>query len=431
MSNKVSAITGVFDDTTGALKSISRDCGGASTGTPTPIAALSAAQQAAIDAGGSSVVVNSSGVLVDKNLSPVSGGTKTAPAYSGRLIAPGDSYAVGTGPASQSDRMTAICAGILGLTESNIAVGGVVIERIMDQQVASYAIQAGDLIPMMCGFNNVRFGGSTEANETSYITACTSVLGWLALPDAKKVFSQVDSSTLNSAQITYGGTWVASGNGRGAAATSRAGATSVVNGSYAQATLAGNTVYILISGQYGFSSKITVTIDGVTPASGVMDVSPAIAIPDTGGGVPQPVLLRFPGLSDGAHTVRITHAGTAGQYIWFGGFAAFNYNDTDLPIVVAAGPAMMTAAGYAVNGTTPPSNLGGSTATRRYQQLTERCVKVLRSDGLFVRYVDLDAAIKVSDAMIGADFVHALSLWHRIAGITLAAAAKRKTFLLV
>jgi hypothetical protein len=73
MSNKVSAITGVFDDTTGALKSISRDCGGASTGTPTPIAALSTAQQAAIDAGGSSVVVNSSGVLVDKNLSPVSG----------------------------------------------------------------------------------------------------------------------------------------------------------------------------------------------------------------------------------------------------------------------------------------------------------------------------------------------------------------------
>jgi len=74
MSNKVSAITGVFDDTTGALKSISRDCGGASTGTPTPIAALSAAQQSAIDAGGSSVVVNASGVLVDKNLSPVSGG---------------------------------------------------------------------------------------------------------------------------------------------------------------------------------------------------------------------------------------------------------------------------------------------------------------------------------------------------------------------
>jgi hypothetical protein len=73
MSNKVSAITGVFDDTTGALKSISRDCGGASTGTPTPIAAISPAQQAAIDAGGSAVVVNASGVLVDKNLSPVSG----------------------------------------------------------------------------------------------------------------------------------------------------------------------------------------------------------------------------------------------------------------------------------------------------------------------------------------------------------------------
>jgi len=212
MSNKVSAITGVFDDTTGALKSISRDCGGASTGTPTPIAALSAAQQAAIDAGGSSVVVNSSGVLVDKNLSPVSGGA----ALQGKFVLAGDSFSDICGGLRPNGTVADIMANSwfwwanaaagapLGPSDwVNAGVTGNTTADLLVRWNADVAAQAPKGIHLLIGTNN--FNSTTTGTIAADVAvAKTDLLALIA--KAKALTPLVIVGTLPGRGVAWGAT---------------------------------------------------------------------------------------------------------------------------------------------------------------------------------------------------------------------------------
>jgi hypothetical protein len=368
--------------------------------------------------------VSSTGSILGADGAPVSGGgwkTPVAPNGSSKLIWPGDSYGVATTVSSPSRRMSSLTAAALGLTEQNISVAGVVLERIWDQQIGSNVLTAGDTIGMMCGFNNVVWRGTDEATLSNYLTSLVGTLAWLGLPDSKKKFTQVNSTTLNTADFTFTGGWVPSVNGKGSAAQSRCGAQTVETNATAQCTVTGDTVYVFTTAQHPWRSKCYISIDGArVGSSGVSNIVPAATMPD-GGQQPQIVVHRFSGLSSGNHTVKITTTENS-AYTNFPGVAGFNAADVDLTRLLIAGPPLMTATGYTQGAGGSPQ--GSPTAARLYQQQTMRAVEALKNDGLFLRYVDVDAAIKVSDDMISGDFIHALDLWHALAASAFISAAK-------
>lgn len=333
-------------------------------------------------------------------------GAKTAPALTGALNAIGDSHTFGAGPSTTAEGFAYRLAAYLGKTANNTAVGGSIVDRWLEQQCGSIALAAGDLTVMLSGNNNATYYGVDDAALENYQRTLIATAAFMALPDSKKVFTQTSAGALNTAQVTFNNpaNWIAASAWKGKLANSRAGATSVNTGDYAQATVTGNTVYVWLAANNGYNSKVYITIDGVRyGASGTLNLNPN-ALAD-GGQVAQGYLFRATGLTSGVHVVRATLAGAQGQYTQVACFAGFDNTEVNLPVVLLPGAIKMSAAGYATGNATVAS-------TRLYNDKCRRVAESLRRDGLLVRYVDIDSDLLISADALAADTVHYLAMVH-------------------
>lgn len=361
------------------------------TGQMDSFGSLTTAQAAA-------VAVGSSGVGVP--------GMRNKPTSTASLFAFGDSITAGEGMTVAADtRFSKLIATAKGLTEINLAQSGTAAGRWVNDRIASRAFNAGDQVLILPGFNDARWGGTTANNLAQYETNLLATLAWLGVPDADKVYTQLDTATNNPAFTNSGG-WTLGATWIGQQAQSRCGMYGNTSGQWLEGTVTGDTVHIMLGGYSGVSSACQITIDGVSMGAGSITPKPLIGIPDGATEPWQPYCVRIPGLSNGAHVVRVTL--TASANLLIGYMAGYDSSLNTRPMVYVGSTPRMTATGYAV----APANATNA-IMRQYQDTTRRAVDTLAAEGLLIRYVDVDSAWTPSAGGLNADSVHPLEIVHK------------------
>lgn len=343
-----------------------------------------------------SVVVSSSGVP----------GARLKPAATASLFAFGDSLTEGQGMSVPANtRYSKLVANAKGLTEVNLAQGGTAAGRWVNDRIASRAFNAGDQMLILPGFNDARWGGATPNNLAQYESNLLGTLAWLGVPDASKVYTQIDSSTPNPA-LTNSGGWTLGVTWAGQQAQSRCGIYGNSSGQWIEGTVTGDVVHIMLGGYSGFASACQITIDGVSMGAGSINPQPLIGIPDGQTEPWQPYCVRVTGLSNGPHVVRVTLTSNANLLVGY--LAGYDSSVNTRPMVYVGSAPRMTAAGYAV----APANATNA-IMRQYQDATRRAVDTLAAEGLLIRYVDIDSVWTPSAGGLNADSVHPLEIVHK------------------
>lgn len=333
-------------------------------------------------------------------------GLRLKPTATSNLFAFGDSLTDGQGMAVPANtRYSKLIATAKGLTEINLAQGGTASGRWVNDRIASRVFSAGDQMLILPGFNDARWGGGTANNLAQYETNMLGTLAWLALPDANKVYTQLDSTTPNPA-ITNSGGWTLGVTWAGQQAQSRCGLYGNVSGQWIQGTVTGDVIHIMLGGYSGIASACQITVDGVSMGAGTITPQPLIGIPDGQTEPWQPYCVRIPGLSNGPHTVRVTL--TASANLLIGYLAGYDSSVNTRPMVYVGSTPRMTAAGYAI----APANATNA-IMRQYQDSTRRAVDTLAAEGLLIRYVDIDSVWTPSAGGLNADSVHPLEIVHK------------------
>ncbi len=326
---------------------------------------------------------------------------------SGHLGVFGDSIALGQGVTLSASRFSSLVAAKKGWTETNGAISGSGLARWVNDKIASMPIAAGDQFIVLPGFNDARFHGADAQKLAQYVSNLIGTLCWLSVPDDRRIYSQA-SLAINPA-LTSVGTWVPSVTWQGAQAQSRCGAYSSVIGSYLEGVVYGNCVHAMLGGYPSFDSRIKVHVDGqLVGAAGGFSAKPLMDVTDgQGGAVWQPYCVRVPGLSNGAHTVRVTI--DAAQNALCGYIAGFDSTSNALPTVYVGSAPRMTPAGYAL-----APNLADDNVIRQYQAATQRVCNALAAEGLMVRFVDIDSTWLPSAATLAVDGVHPNEVPHSL-----------------
>lgn len=338
-------------------------------------------------------------------------GLRSKPAASGVVRVVGDSIGWGSGLASPSSRFGALVAAGIGGTEVNYAAPATVCGRWAagitgsvntDNGFGSAVMGAGDSVLMMVGFNDANNSGTAENALYQFRRNLLASLLWLGIPEASKVYSQTNATTLNPA-CTFVGSWTASVGFKG-----RGGAYTLTANDTVSATVTGNTVYVALGSHASFSSKVQILIDGALYApTSKINLQAVIALTD-GGDDSQPYVLVIPGLSSGAHTVTVKCANsTGGQYLTVAFIAGCELNSTAKPCLYVAGAIDMTPTGYAL------TTAGSLTASRTYRQVVSDCVAAANNSGALVTEIDLNSDFLLSADML-ADNVHPSELWHKL-----------------
>lgn len=193
-----------------------------------------------------------------------------------------------------------------------------------------------------------------------------ALITWLAL----------GSKQLGLSSGTYTGTW-------GATAVYGKGKNSNVNGATATFTISGTTAYLGMIQQDGAPGAFDVKIDGVTVGSfTTQTVGLDTTYPSHPGVTYGAMLLRFPNLAVGSHTVQIivtsSSASASRVYIdWVAG------NEQTIKPNVYVGN-VLKAVSYSSGG----SDLG----VAAYNSKVAELVSELQADGLNVNLVDVNAA---------------------------------------
>lgn len=283
----------------------------------------------------------------------------------------GDSITVGFYASNQSTTAyIALLAASRGWTVTNHAVGN---SMVMDQTgpIFQKAIAAGSQCTLMLGTNDMRTYQGNVGKRAAFKMGHMALAAWLAIPDANKTYGR------NGTKV---GTWANSGGN-----LSTTGGFSSTSGATNTFTVYGTTVYVCMAmidpSVYSATGAYTVTIDGVVYSGYTTLPGGSASILSVLGETVCPVLLRFPGLSEGAHTVVVTASSTDPVVVaWV---AANQGNRTkDGPNVWVGNTPRMNATGY--------SGFGGSDAdVAAWNQMIRSNIDTLAGDGLNVALVDL------------------------------------------
>ena len=318
--------------------------------------------------------------------------------FSKVINAIGDSITAGQGTSPSTNRFSSRIASAKGWTETNLAVGGSTAESWVSNQIASRPINVNDVTVMMAGFNNVRYAGSSAGKLAQFKNSLLGAVAYAALPDSLKVFSQLNSGTLNPA-MTFSGTWNFSTTWQGAQAQSKCGAYSATSGNYVETTVKGDTAHIMLGGYFGLGpQKCTILVDGQPSGFGEITTTPAFGS-DDGQVIWQPYLVTIRGLSNGNHTIRVTLTASVALLVAY--IAGFDSTSYALPSVFVGNTLSMTTTGYAIS---PAS--GSLAVNALYKAAIYEVVNNLRFDGLLVSYVDLDSVWTPSALTLDADNIH-------------------------
>lgn len=243
--------------------------------------------------------------------------------------------------------------------------------------------------------NNAGAGILGTAQQVDWQSSLEAALLWLAVPDTSKIKA-------SGAGITYAGTWGATGP----YAAQLYGATT--NGATATFSVYGTSVYVVSLWQTSNTSTYSVTVDGTTyPTISTSTGAYTTALGRTYG----PLVSRFSGLTERAHTVVVTCVSCNGSnpaYFFFaasGTGAPTKYG----PYVFIGNTLRFTSAGYA--------SFGGSDAiVAQFNQRIKQIQDDLASDGMHVVMVDASGYYTPGGANTQADGVHPTDAGHLIIG---------------
>lgn len=294
----------------------------------------------------------------------------------------GDSNTFAFGASDAAHGYASMVAAAKGWTAGfhNYAVSG---SQCGDQQDAIYSLIVGSTASEN-NFNAVGIGDEvnygTDANKRLAFQRCyLAELGWMALPNTAKAKGNT---------LTTTGTWTAT-------PTSYAfGIQSIVNGSTASKTVAGQWVFIWYLQFTGGTATATVTIDGTN--YGTISTAPPGNVSVTTSGFTRPTI---PGMipilmpTSGPHSVvvNVTSAGTGNPFYLdaIGGSAG-------LPGIASVGISSPNVYALELTGLTAQGYIdhGGSDANNGlYNEAIKADVELLRSAGLNVALVPIASAV--------------------------------------
>jgi hypothetical protein len=251
------------------------------------------------------------------------------------------------------------------------------------------------------GANDTRSHYVDSRSDDQYGEGIASYAAFLSLPDAQK------ARGFETSKITYGGgVWQnQGGNFVGYMALNYSPETGTQTACTAQITVHGTAVYIGVKMRAANDpATIIVTIDGVAQAP----ITLAAPSGQLAGIYVQdwdyaPKLLRFGGLSDGAHTVHIstgtTPVGVPFYLDWISGNKGLTGTVTPSNVWVMLAPQQKDSAAYALNG----GSLARTTAFG--VKVTSLCT-TLRGDGLRVFPVDPNPYLNHSTDYNASDGLH-------------------------
>ncbi len=234
-------------------------------------------------------------------------------------------------------------------------------------------------VTMMIGTNDVNVAGNTTSGLNFYRSALMHSAAWASIPDVAKVMA--DSPLAIST-----GTWVADTN-----PVIPHGIYSTTNGSSKtySVTLYGSVLYVGVQFLNGSSGTATVK-DGTTVLGTVNFNCPIV----TANGAANTLgLLRFTGLTPGAHTITVTVTSTTGAgntvYVtWLGGPYPAAASTVAPPAVFLCGVP------YTYNDV-------NSAATAAYNTAAHDVATTLAGDGCDVRWVDTRALTNATTSYTG------------------------------
>jgi lysophospholipase L1-like esterase len=306
-------------------------------------------------------------------------------------LAFGDSITVGVG-ASQSDLGYAyLVAHAHNWTLTNNAVSGAQIQDNTNSWTdRSLATNVSGTTPtfMLAGYNDMRHGGLTANNLTTFQNTLYADVAWLAIPNANKLRS-------SSGSITYVGTWTSNNAAYGGTNPYKGSTTA---GDTATATVSGTVIYLAFETQTAWVQNFTVLIDSVDKGPFSIPYSPTSTAAGFTGSL---YFVRIPGLSSGTHTVQLLiNSGSTNpvNLMYMAG------NTTVSSAKVYVGNCLkMSTTGYAVG--TGIFSFGSDAAVAGYNSAISQVVTDLAGDGLPVTYVDASAVYN-PNTQVAVDNVH-------------------------
>lgn len=197
----------------------------------------------------------------------------------------GDSITNGTAASPITNGYAYLLATALARTVPNFGTSG---DMVTDQTSKVYSIKPafGDISTIMLGVNDERIYGVNSTTLSYYRRGLQCLAAYLGLG--------IKQYGITSG--TYTGTWVNT-------TPYGIGKNSATNGSTATFTVTGTTVYLGMIQQDAAPGNFDVKIDGTTVGSFTTQTTGLG--PSVNGISYGAMLLRFPGLSSGAHTVQI------------------------------------------------------------------------------------------------------------------------------
>ncbi len=283
----------------------------------------------------------------------------------------GDSVTQYIAASDAAHGFVALLATALGVAITNHGTSG---DMVADGSAKVYGVTpgSGDKFTIMFGINDERIYGVDATKQSYYRRGLQCLIAYLA----------TGTKQLAVSNGSYTGSWSATG-------VFGLGKSSNTNGSTAQFTVSGSTVYVGMIQQDSAPGTYDIQIDGSTIGSFTTQTTGLATVNGVTYGAR---LHRFSGLSSGSHTVKIIVTSTTGGgnqvYVdWVAGSS-----QTIKPNVYVGN--VIKAQAY---------SSGGSDANvASYNVDVAALVSELQSDGLNVRMVDVLSVLNYSVDMDGA-----------------------------
>ncbi len=330
-------------------------------------------------------------ILITWSLGCISNSSLDSNCASNNKYAFGDSITVGLKASEGNDYVNKI-ARKTGWDIENNGISGSQLEEYSSSIIYTISMNESDTSIMLTGYNDMRNYSTNSSGLNTYTKTLYAVAAWLTIPNSSKIFG-------TSPNVTYRGNWskptihfAKYSNGSGNAS--------------AEVNVSGTTIYYATY-QIVNGGNFDVYIDGNKKGS-FSNANFKKPVNCTGY---SPMLLRFAGLSAGQHILNITvnNSNTSlDQWVyvdWIAGNTGFNSSTLYLGNTIH-----MNSVGYAKAG--PSWNNGNDIAVAEYNSIIKAVADNLSSDGLNVRYVDVDAQYNLSTD-IDSDNVHPNDLGHQ------------------
>jgi lysophospholipase L1-like esterase len=303
----------------------------------------------------------------------------------------GDSITLGTGASTSALNYVNLIASRRGWTVTNHGAGGDMVPDQADDVIA-LTVGNGSQSTLMLGTNDAPTYGTDASKQAAFRLGHLHHAAYLAIPNSRKTFGQAGSTS---------GTWTNDTTyGSGVMKASE------VVASTHTTTIYGTVAYVAMLQQHTNTSTYSISIDGVS--QGTFNSDPGVTITTAHGIAYSPALRRFPGLTEGAHTVVVTVVSAAVGHkvfvIWTGGNLGSKTKTG--PNVWVGNIPRLSAAEYVTLSST-------AAVTATFNGIIRSNVQTLANDGLNVALVDSGSRMDPT-TNLDADGIHPNDSGHDI-----------------